>query len=189
MRNHLFAFALIVWLAGCSSAHLRGEPNEGSPLFVMPVGSRMVLDKQVQIPAGQSEVYFQNGTTVAWEKLDKYQAYCALKVASEEEMPQVIQPDEFVVSKSYQESFFQRVQGPDEEPLIRPAAFGGLLAAGEGGKEYHVVADVMDLSSDRQPAVRSLRCTDWGMPQNIPHISLNKMRKALGSYFTIDLNY
>lgn len=186
MQKSLFALA-IIYLVGCSAA-FKEQPDVNSPLFLVPAGARVILQKTVNVQAGQNEIYFQNGDTMPWYKVDIYLPYCALRISSKINAAQVIQPDEFTVTKSYQETFFQQVLAPDAGPVVRPAAFIGMVDLDQGGNmEYQVVADVMKLSSERQPNVRALLCTDWGVPQNESHITLEKMRRALGNAITIDL--
>jgi hypothetical protein len=188
MKKSLFAFALMICLSGCSSAYLSSPPGENSPLFQVPVGSRVVLAKEVEVPPGQNEVYFQNGQTMVWYKVDIYLPYCALKVFTRRETSQVIHPDEFTVEKSYQQTFFKQVQAPDEAPVIQPIAFGRKVDFDQGGNmEYQVVANVLELHSGQQPQVASLLCTDWGLPPTESHITLKKMRRALGSFVKIEI--
>lgn len=188
MKKSLFAFALMIYLTGCSSAYLSGPPGENSPLFLVPVGSKVILTKEVEVPSGQNEVYFQNGDTMAWYKVDIYLPYCALKVFARRETSQVIHPDEFTVQKSYQQTFFKQVQAPDEAPVIQPVAFAQNVDLDQGGNMgYQVVANVLELHSGHQPQVTSLLCTDWGLPPTESHITLKKMRQALGSFVKIEM--
>lgn len=188
MRRHRWAIAVITCLTGCSSAFLSGQPDQNSPLFQVPVGSKAVLEKMVEVPAGQSEVYFQNGKTVPWYKVDIYRSYCALKVSTARQGPQMIKLDEFTIEKSYQEAFFKQVRAPAEGPVILPAVFSRMVDLDQGGNmEYQVVADVMELSSSRQPEVTTLICTDWGLPPDESHITLKKMRKTLGKFFRFEV--
>jgi hypothetical protein len=188
MKKSLFAFALMICFTGCSSVYLSSLPDENSPLFRVPVGSKVILAKTVEVPAGQNEVYFQNGKTMVWYKVDIYRPYCALKVYTQRETPQVIQPDAFTVKKSSQQTFFKQVRTPDDGPVIQPVGFNQTADLDQGGNmEYEVVADVMELHSDRQPQVTSLLCTDWGLPRTESHITLKKMRQALGAFIKIDI--
>ncbi|RJQ67047.1 MAG: DUF4242 domain-containing protein [Desulfobacteraceae bacterium] len=108
------------------------------------------------------------------------------EVASKRETPQPIHPDVFIVSKAYTERFFQQVHAPDESPVF-PVAPGAAPAAWadvnpDGRMEYEVVAAVMELRSERQPEVTALICADWGLPQDTLHITVQKIRRALGTF-------
>ena len=189
MIKGLCALALIVWLAGCPSAYVNGLPNEGSPYFQLPVGSELLLEQPVQVPAGRNQLYFQNGRTMDWQHVNIYLPHCALKVAAKQESPRSIQPDRFVVGKSGTERFFQPIHAPDMPPGLQTPAVA-LLTVGvdfepDGNMDYEVVAVVMELRSERQPDVTALICTDWGLPQDTLHVTVQKIRRALGAYFTI----
>jgi hypothetical protein len=145
----------------------------------------------LQISAGQSDVFFQNGRSMDWRAVNRYLPYCALKVASKQEAVQPIHPDAFVVRKSYTERFFNLVR-VDDALDVQPATFGSIMAGAagldhDGGMEYEVVATVMELSSEGQPDVTALICADWGVPQNASYITVYKIRRALGTFFKIEL--
>jgi hypothetical protein len=192
MINPCILLSVIVLLVGCASAYIDGVPNERSPDFQLPVGSELILEKEVAVPAGGDQIYFQNGRSMDWQKVDIHRPHCALRVASKWDADRPIHPDRFTLTRSHTERFFRRVQSPGLLPAVRMAAFdsGSVWAADfdrDGHMDYEVTAVVMELRSARQPQVREMICTDWGLPQDRLHITVQNIRRALGDFFTIHL--
>ena len=175
-------------LLGCATA----PPNESSPWYRIPVGSELVLETQVQVPARQDRVYFQDGAAMDWRQVNIYRPHCALSVADKTETTQSISPDRFSVKSSHSERFFKQVRRQEQPPQVRPAAFESQVTtvAGwdrDGRMDYEVTALVIDLESARQPHVKTLTCADWGLPQDTIHITVEKVRQALGGMARLEL--
>jgi hypothetical protein len=192
MSKRWILLSVIFLLTGCPSAYIDGVPNERSPYFQLPVGSELILVKEVAVPAGGDRLYFQNGRSMDWRKVDIYRPHCALRVETKSDADQPIHPDRFTLTRSGTERFFRRVQSPGPLPAIRMAAFNSTAVKAadfdrDGHMDYEVVAVVMELRSARQPHVREMICTDWGLPQDSLHITVQNIRHALGDFFTIDL--
>lgn len=175
-------------LIGCATT----PPNESSPWFRVPVGSELVLNTQLQVPAWQNQVYFQDGIAMDWRRVNIYRPHCALAVANKSEEPQPVSPDRFQVKSFYSQRFFKQVRRDEQTPTVLPAAFGTQTTtlAGwdrENGTDYEVTAMVMDLESPGQPQVERMICADWGLPQDAMYISVEKVRKALGNLWRLDL--
>ena len=173
-------------LLACQPAFINHQPNEASPYFLVPAGTRMVLHQSVTIPAWQSEVYFQDGRAMPWSEVNIYLPHCALKAAAKAETARTIRPGTFTVKESHTESFFKQVEGTDRGPTVRPVAMhtrAGTVADldEDDGMDYEVVAAVMQLSAADQPDVTAMICADWGLPQDMVHITVDKMRQALGA--------
>ncbi len=179
-------------LAGCSSAAVHGQPDEMTPEFMVPAGSTLVLNQTLQVPAWQDQVYFQDGQTMSWRGVNIYMPHCTMKLTTKKETPQTIQSDTFVVKKSYTELFFMQVQAPEQPRGIQIAAAGWGAAEPidfetHEGMDYKVMAAVMELHSATQPEVVCMICADWGLPPERPHITMNKIRRALGAVMTLQL--
>jgi hypothetical protein len=190
--KRMLAFTLLLLVWGCQPAFINGRPNEHSPAFRVPSGSRLVLQKQVVVPAWQNQVYFQDGRDMLWRSVNIYRPYCTLKTAYRQEVDRVIQPDTFTVKQSATERFFKQVRLRHGNPPVLPVSTGQTLLAAsaresQGAMDYEVVAIVMTLGSGAQPEVVSMICADWGLPQDSAHITVAKIRSALGDYFTLEL--
>ena len=175
-------------LIGCATA----PPDESSPWYRVPVGSEVVLETQVQVPAWQKQVYFQDGAAVDWRKVNIYRPHCALRVAEKSETAQSISPDRFRVESFREERFFKQVRRQENSPQVLPTAVGPqvTVAAGwdrDGRMDYEVTAMVIGLESARQPHVEALICADWGLPQDTMHITVEKVRQALGDMARLEI--
>ena len=173
---------LAAWLAACETAYKDGVPNERSPWFVVPVASKLVLHRSIEVAPGQGAAYLQNGRLLPWYDVDQHGAYCALSVPARWDVAQLVTPGEFVVRRVSQRPLFTLA-----------AAQGGALrrvAAREGdgdGMTYEVLATVLDIHSQQQPEVRALTCASWCLPQGRMCNTVADIRRALGPYFTVEL--
>jgi hypothetical protein len=165
-------------------------PNEASPYFTVPVDSRLVLRQAVTVPAGDDHVFFQRGRAMRWNEVNIYGTYCSLRLAVRRDIPQTINPDEFVVRKVSQERRFRLAHAP-ASGRIQVAALGRTSVAAidteDSGFTYEVLATVMSLQSSRQPDVSELACADWSTPQGVTPISVRRIRQALGDRIELQL--
>lgn len=177
-------------LTGCAAA----PPDESSPWYRIPAGAELVLEKQLHIPAWQNRVYFQDGVAMDWRQVNIYRPHCALAVADKSETEQSISPDRFRVKTFRTERFFKQIRRQNRQlPPVLPAAFESRMASAagwdrDGRMDYEVTAMVMDLESSRQPDVKAMTCADWGLPQDTMHITVKKMRRALGDVWRLELH-
>jgi hypothetical protein len=179
-------------LAGCSLAPVRGQPDEGSPDFLVQAGAVFALHQPLQVPAWQDQIYFQDGQTMSWRGVNIYIPHCTLKLATKKETSQTIPAGTFIVKKSYTELFFMQVQAPARPKGIQLAAAAWGAAAPidfetHEAMDYKVMAAVMELHSAAQREVTCLICADWGLPPERAHITVNKIRRALGAAMTLRL--
>jgi len=168
------ALLFMPWLlAGCQAT---GGTSAGAASGVPLANSRLVLNQALEIPAGTAHTTLQGGRVVDGRQYNRYHTYCSIEVRRVSEQPQPISPDDFLIRRAYQETQQGRVDG-----LMRVAR-GGL---GSGGSTHFVFRTVFDLSSPRQPDVRWMFCEQWGDPALGAHPTLEEIRNALGSYFTL----
>ena len=188
MKSMFMLLPAIGLLIGCATT----SQDESSPWYRVPVGSELVLETRAEVPAWQNKVYFQDGAPMEWRRVNIYRPHCALAVADKAETAQTIAPDRFQVKSARSRRFFQMVRRQEQPLRALPAAFGSQVAPvaqwNRGGRmDYEVTAMVMDLESSRQPHVTSLTCADWGLPQDTMHITVKKMRQALGNSWRLEL--
>lgn len=185
----------LVWpllLTACQSTPARPQPDENSPDFQVPVGAALVLHAPIPVPAWQDQVYFQEGRLMRWGGVNAYLPYCTLKLSAKTESERQIRADTFTVIRSYMELFYKEVRAPGPPTGIQLATARwqpGVQAGFEtrDGMDYRVVAAVMELGSESQPEVTQTLCTDWGLPQERAHITVRKIRRALGSRVSLEL--
>jgi hypothetical protein len=172
------ALLLVALLAGCETAYKDGVPNERSTAFWVPVDSKLVLHRGVEIPPYQHAAYLQGGKLLPWYEVNLYAPYCALAVQAPLEAAKRVGPDEFVVRRVSHRSLFMLAAGP-----LLHAARGRLRE----GMTYEVVATVMAIHSDRQPEASALTCASWGLPQGMTYVTVEQIRRTLGAYMTLEL--
>ncbi len=174
--RHVAVLAFVLLLAACQTAAYQGDEN--SPYYLVPAGSRLVLNRAITVPANDAGVYIQNGEVVrSFWRVKQHYPYCALDLRRRLETPQTVQPDEFTIVRVSQESVmtvrlpFVHVTDTDQS----------------NGASYEIYATLMTLRSERQPEVTRLTCAQWVYPPLQRHVTINEMRKALGDLFTLRL--
>jgi hypothetical protein len=169
---------LVALLAACETAYKDGVPNERSTAFWVPVGSKLVLHRSMDIAPYQHAAYLQDGKLLPWYEVNQYATYCALGVQAPLEAAKRVSPDEFLVRGLSHPSLFMLAAAPLMHAAIGPD---------REGMTYEVVATVMAIQSDRQPEVRTLTCASWGLPQGMTYVTVERIRRTLGAYMTLEL--
>jgi hypothetical protein len=136
---------------------VRNDPE--SRFYQIRAGSKLVLHRELQIPAERAHVSFQHGRLV--NGLDNYAVGCELEVR--DLGPGIVQPGTFMVRRA--ESSRQWISRP------------GIL------RFYRTIY----LHSDTQPGVMQLVCQTWSGPLYPAEISVPQMREALGELLTLEL--
>lgn len=143
-------------LAGCQTT----SDDPGSIWFRIPKGSRLVLNKPLQIPEGRAHIMLQHGTAAT--AAGEFEVNCRFEIR--ELGPQVVEPDTFLIARTGNgRSWFN---------------------------EPHTMIFFMDLDlrSERQPGVLPMRCQDWDDPLIGRPITVREVQEALGDYFTFEFN-
>lgn len=164
-----------------SSCQPYAVKNPASPYSIVPVGSVIVLHRDVTIPAGRTHVYFQRGKLVA--STDDYVPQCRLEVSQLLQVPQTVHPGRFVVTRIAEE-----VSNVAEIGRLRFVLTRG--GDDDGGPSMEMVAWKLWLHSDTQPDVMWLLCGGafdmpfWAQPPGVDAI-----RRALGTFATVELRH
>lgn len=172
-----------LFATGCQTVSYQG--NENSPYYVVPAGSRLVLERELTIPGYRAAIYLQGGQVRSYWDVNPYYPYCKFEVRSPRDSAQKIQPDDFAVTRAFQET----------PPIVRnePRRFDGaarlvrVSAEDSEGVSATVFATTMRLRSDRQPDVSRMTCAQWGYPPLDGHLSIAQIRKTLAGVFTLKL--
>ncbi len=153
--RYVAGVALAFLLAACQTAAYRGDEN--SPYFTVPVGTRLVLHRELVIPADRVDVYLQGGRVLGYAEVNPHHPFCT-----------------FDVTKATQDIRYTR-NAP------------GVVFASDGTPSFEVYSTILALHSDRQPQVTVLTCTQWQYPPLQRHVTIAEMRKTLGDLFTLRL--
>ncbi len=169
------AAVLALLLAGCQAA----ATHEDSPYYRVPAGGKIVLHREIVIPADRTDVLLQDGKILPFSRINPYHPYCAFEVRHRRAASQTVAPGEFEILRAREEVVYS-VRAPSP----RPAAAGALVAD-DSDPGHQVYATVMDLHSVRQPEVLRLACAHWVNPPALRFLSLGEIRQALGQLLTL----
>jgi hypothetical protein len=175
MMKRIGVVTLLLLVAGCQMASVKG--NIDSPYYPPPVGSKLILNKDITIPPDNAGVMLQGGLVMNQRSINQYQPNCRLEVNAVLPTPQTVLADEFQITHVSTNSYMVR----SHDGFIKV----GMNLAGSMG--MYNFTTVMKLSSARQPQVRSLTCQQWGDPSWGVPVSIQQMRTTLGEHMTLVL--
>jgi len=144
-------------LAGCEGL-LTSKYDINSEFYKIPAGSRVILNRQLDIPAGTAHATIQQGRPGAGA--NQYAVNCEIEVRTLG--PGKVQPDTFEIT--WAENSQEWVSQPNIMRFYR----------------------VLHLHSAKQPNVLKLMCQDWDGPLLGRNISIPEMRASLGDIITLE---
>lgn len=168
---------LLALLASCASPE---QHDADSPFYRYPAGSRLTLNRAVEIAADSATLRFQFGRIVTPDAVQTDKPYCILEVERVRPEPQRIAVDSFAITQ---------VQRGAPEFGSAAGLFIGNAHADDDTPSLRFFRTVFLLRSERQPDVRSLSCqhhqyaAGTGMPR---HLTLTEIHQALGGFFTLE---
>ena len=142
-------FILTAVLAACAQQ----MHNVDSRYFSIPSGSKLILHRDLNIPAGKAHVNIQGGGSKAG--LNNFNVGCEIEVRKLG--PSVVNADTFTITRA--ESSQEWINRPSTMRFYR----------------------TMYLKSDIQPGVMNMVCQYWDYPLHGDEISVDEMREALGN--------
>lgn len=175
----LFTFSLlIISLGGCA---YQAPKDINSTYYAPPVGSSLLLNSAITIPANDAHARIQNGKVVTsyWMGVDAYYPNCSFELYSRAEVERVIEPDTFIITRVVRETENVRLQLP------AVVASGGVAGGGVTDTES---ITIMNLKSDKQPEVMRMSCQHWDDPNEATHLNIKQIRKTLDPLFTLTLS-
>jgi Prokaryotic membrane lipoprotein lipid attachment site len=185
MRKSLVILGAAALVAGCQTT-ARYQGDESSPFYVVPSGSRVVLNRELTVPPEQTRVYIQNGRVVQMTEVQHYYPYCRLEVYNRRDTAQTVAPDEATVTRAVQEE----IQGAfvDAGPLM----LAGRLIRVQGGESQggpiiQSFSTRMELRSPKQPDLFRLTCAQLGYPGQDRHVTISEIRRTLDPLVTLRL--
>lgn len=166
---------LIVLLSSCSH-HPVSDIN--SPLYSVPAGSTLSLNRDILIAPNRARVYIQNDTVHdSVNDINEYYPYCEFEILTLSEQPQRVHADTFIISRVVDETL------TSNKPLLyaslRLTDTAPLLIA------YNTV---YYLKSDQQPDVYRLMCLYWTDLGVDDFLSFTEIRQTLGTLITFQVS-
>lgn len=127
--------------------------------YEIPAGHRLVLQKPLEVPPGKAHLWIQAGEVSA--KVNHYYPACKVEVEDVMDSAQTIRPDDFVIEESVnsRDSF---TRGMDAYKTR------------------------MDLSSKRQPNVRSVTCEVWDDAAMGGFLKRDQIQSTLKGLFSVE---
>ncbi len=183
MGLRAIAFILGLALAGCQPAYINGEPNTSSPYYRPPTGSVVELSHALEVPARRDRVYFQQGRILPWYEVNEYGAYCALRVRDKASQPQSLDPGRYTVREVSNQHIFMLASRAAPRAAAVTVGFDG---SDNSREDYQTLALVLALEGPDQ-RVESLACAQWGVPQVMKRVTVEGIRRALGSHASLTL--
>lgn len=170
-------------LAGCQPAYRNGEPNTASPYYEPPTGSVVEINHALEVPARNDRVYFQQGRILPWQQVNEYRGYCALRVRDKASETQRTEPGRYSVRDVSTEHVFMLAGHPAPRAAAVPVGFDG---GDDSQEDYQTLALVLRLEGP-DDRVQSLVCAEWGVPQVMQRVTVDGIRRALGSHASLNL--
>ncbi len=163
-------------LAGCAAPLL----DEGSPGYRIPLGSAVVLQQELTIPAGHARVFLQGGAVVERHRLNPYRPHCNFEQRAVSDGTARIVADRFAVTAVS--------VGEDFVVQRRAYVYAALRLAGDDDSPGLVNRYIHHrLESARQPAIMRLTCHGgFDLPDLAQLPSLADIRTALGEVAGIE---
>lgn len=141
------AFPIVFVLAGCALP--QPQPRQAAaPLYTTAPGSVLVLNRDLEIPAGSARVYLQGGGVRVFNEIDPWYPHCWLLSRLVAEAPQVVRADRFQIV---------RVHRGVEQAAV-PAAGMVRVSGSDGGPPAYNFSTLLELASARQPQVMRVEC-------------------------------
>ncbi len=155
--------ALVVTVIALSACQGAAEYAQALSESSVPVGSRLILNQSLSIPANTAHVRLQSGEIRSAGAIKQYYPNCNFRLRIRKDAPQTVEPDEFVVSK---------------------VAYGNDVVASDNVQRYY---SEMHLRSAKQPNVFMLSCQQWNTPPDSYYVTVDQIRVVLGEIFILEL--
>jgi hypothetical protein len=173
----LLCCALLLW--GCDTPHNYGPE---SPYYRYPDGSRLVLNRTLEIPADWATARLQSGRVVAFGSVQEQAPHCIFEINTVRPEPQRVEPDTFAIAK---------VERYTSTLAARSGYFVRAGYSGDGGRPTQMFyKTIFTLRSERQPGVLRLTCQSDQFAAGIAiprYLTVLEIRQALGGIFTLEL--
>jgi hypothetical protein len=177
MKNALLlCLAVLLW--SCDTPRSYGPET---PYYHFPEGSRLVLNRALEIPATWATVRLQFGKVVAFGHVQEQAPYCIFEINTVREVAQRVEPDIFAIVKV----------GRSISPIAARPSFFIRAAYGFSDRTSQMFyKTIFTLRSERQPGVLQMVCQSdqYAAGITIPrHLTVPEIHQALGDIFTLEL--
>lgn len=172
----VFSCLFITVTLGCAPTVVK---DLDSQFYSVNKGSALTLNEPVTIKANTGRTFFQNGKVVKEKDLNIYYPHCSLTVNTIVDHNRDIKPTTFTIYK---------VNDEEEHARLHVLYVSRGVLGNNDGPSIIGQASYYYLKSLDEPDVRTLECVQWGDPYDVRYVSVNDIRSAIGSIFTLVLN-
>jgi hypothetical protein len=151
----IYRLAGVALLAGCQTLQ---STDPAKINFRIPPDSRLVLNKELTIPAATAHVVLQHGAV--GPAANEWEVNCRFEVR--DLGPRVIQPDTFLITR-----WGSQRDWVNEPNTLRFYKF-------------------FNLKSERQADIQPMVCQYWSYPLIGRPLTIRQVQEALGEYFTFE---
>lgn len=175
----VFLICALLLLSACDTPR-NYAPD--SPYYRYPAGSRLILNRELEIPAGWATARLQFGRVVAFGHVQEYEPHCIFEINTVRQEAQHVEPDTFAIVG---------VQRSISEIAAASGFFIRAAYAFEDSRPSQLFyKTTFILRSERQPGVLRMICQSdqFAAGISIPrHLTVPEIRQALGNIFTLQL--
>jgi hypothetical protein len=153
--------------------------NEDLYTYSIPVGSTLILNRPISIPANLGRTFFQSGKIVSENSINIYYPHCSLTVNTILDYERTISPTQFTIYKVMDNEEYAQGYILYASSNINVSSDGPIITG---------LASYYYLRSPTESDVRTLECIQWDSPYENNYLSIREVRKALGDVFSLNLN-
>lgn len=182
MRARIACAALAAVLSGCQTY----AGNENSPYYVVPAGSRLILQQELAIPPNELGVFIQNGRVLRSIEVQHYYPFCKLELYQKSTRERTVRPDEITITRAMQH---RRETGAFTDAGVLHLARLTLAQDDDDGDDGQIQSYTtrMELRSEKQPDIYRLTCAQWAYPGDVGdwHLTIAEIRRTLEPIFAL----
>ena len=173
---------VVTFLTACQTMAYEG--NEDSPYYKVPIGSKLILHQDIEIPPHLAGIYLQGGKILPLAQVNQYYPHCKFEVFKLKDTPQPIKADEFSIKKVVQEMTHSVSTGRLQLAAVS-IGVGIHIGLDDDSSPLQTYVTRLDLHSEKQPDVFRLSCGLWAYPPKGQHVTIREIRQVLGEVFTL----
>jgi len=176
MKKLFLATGFAALLLGCQSAEF-ADPN--SEFYRFKDGTKLVIHKEITIPAGQTNVWFQYGER---RRVQQFYPFCRFYVYGKPiGETRTVEPGEVTIRRWERA---RRLVWHDGNPVMYAA-----VRIGGQGPSHVTWGTWFYLEGDTDPKPRLLMCGqlgDWNPASSVNgYVSFDQIQEALGGYMSL----
>ena len=177
LKQIAFVSSLLTLFA-CS---VNDTKDENSPFYAVPVGSSILLNRNVTISGEQVAIYVQNGELMSYDEVNKYNPNCKFEIYTMSEQPRTVKQDTFEIIKVVDD-----IESSSLMKSTQLAMRGSpLIVGGLDRSNVFNYATMMYLNSEKQKDVYRMTCQHWEDIKDDRYLTVTQMREAMGEIFTL----